>query len=1040
MRQLILNVDDFEPQRYVRSAVLRSAGFDVLEAATGREALAAAREHQPALVVLDVHLPDIDGREVCRAIKRDAVTAGVLVLHVSATFREAAFRIRALENGADGYLAEPVEADELVAQVRALLRLAAAEREARLAQRALLEREASYRRAEEELRASEERLRLAQQAGHLGVYDWDLTTGEVVWTAELETVFGIQAPPDPAARRAAWLQLVHPDDRERLIRETTEWLESEQPERRWEYRLLRSDGEERWIAGQSLVLRDAEGRPLRVIGTNEDITERKRTDRVLHDTHDLLRAVLNAAPAGIVVADASGRIVAVSGATSDVFGGPVTGDAHGADGGYVLSTPDGALAPDDRLPLSRALGGESVVDCELVVSRQDGERRVLLSSASPLRTLTGQVRGAVTVFQDITERKRVEQALRESEGRLAAALAIGRLGVWEYDIPTAHTLFDDRCREVFGIAASRPVPNEEVFALVHPDDRCRVEEDVRRALAASGDGLYDTEYRVVRPDGTERWVAVRGNRFPADTGRAAAPGRFVGTMMDITGRKRREQQVAAQNELLSAITDNIPVLLVLWDPALNTFRFNRHMRETLGWTEADTTDGRFMERVYPDAAYRVVVSHYMRSLEPGWRDLQTTARDGTVVDISWANVQLSGGLYIGIGVDVRERKRLEATLQEANARLEDADRRKDEFIAVLSHELRNPLAPIRYAVPLIQRQQPDESAARALAVIERQTEHLTRLVDDLLDLSRITSGNITLRRDYVTLGAVVTAAIEAASAAVATAHHTLQVDVNPEPVWLHADAARLAQVLTNLLDNSAKYTPAGGQIVLTARREDGEAVIRVRDNGIGIPREALPSVFEMFHRVHREHEQGGLGIGLALSKRLVQMHGGHISAASAGPGQGTEVTVRVPIALGVEPDRLPEGTGAAAVRQRRLKVLVVDDNLDLVEMLALVVEGAGHEVRKAFDGRSALSAALSYRPDVVLLDLGLPGMNGVEVGRELRRRQETAKALIVALTGLGQPEDRRQTEEAGFDHHLTKPTAPEEVERLLARFAASLPS
>ena len=420
--------------------------------------------------------------------------------------------------------------------------------------------------------------------------------------------------------------------------------------------------------------------------------------------------------------------------------------------------------------------------------------------------------------------------------------------------------------------------------------------------------------------------------------------------------------------------------------------------------------------------------------------LATNAQTGTDVFIRSACAPIvQDGIVIGavaINSDITGRRRAEEALREANVRLAEADQRKDDFLAVLSHELRNPLAPITYALPLLQREPLGESAVRALAVIGRQVGHLSRLVDDLLDVSRITRGKVELRCEHVTLNSILTAALEAASPGVAAGRHTVKVSVPGDPIWLHADPARLAQVVTNLLNNSAKYTPRDGEISLEAGRDDHHAVIRVRDTGIGIPADALPHVFEMFRQVgHPDQSQGGLGIGLALVKRLVEMHRGRIEAHSAGVGHGAEFVVHLPIAEGAivqEADEISTVPGAG----RRLKVLIVDDNPDLVEMLAAVVSALGHDVRKAPDGPSAISAALSYRPDVVLLDLGLPGLSGTEVARELRRQPETGNARLVALTGWGKAEDRLETSEAGFDRHLTKPADPGMLEQLLDEFAA----
>ena len=388
--------------------------------------------------------------------------------------------------------------------------------------------------------------------------------------------------------------------------------------------------------------------------------------------------------------------------------------------------------------------------------------------------------------------------------------------------------------------------------------------------------------------------------------------------------------------------------------------------------------------------------------------------------------------------EIVERRRAEEALRDSDRRLRDADRRKDEFIAVLSHELRNPLAPIRYALPLLQRELISESARRPLAVISRQLAQMTRLVDDLLDVSRITHGNIELRKEHVPLGPILTAAVEATSPAFDAARHTLQIVEMDESIRLYVDPARLTQIITNVLDNSARYTPRGGRVLVRASRSDGEAVIRIVDDGIGIPEQALPTVFDMFRQVKRpDTAQSGLGIGLALARRLLEMHGGAIEAHSDGVGRGTEIVIRLPLAPEINPAAVPH-TAAPASLARKLKVLVVDDNADLVEMLAALVSSLGHDVRKALDGHSAVLAALSYRPDVVLLDLGLPVISGIEVARRLRQAPETAHARIIALTGWGQTEVRLETKEAGFDYHLTKPTDPELLERLIGQLAAEV--
>ena len=670
-------------------------------------------------------------------------------------------------------------------------------------------------------------------------------------------------------------------------------------------------GVQRTWTEQWLPLKDASGE---IVGINvvvEEITERKRAEEVRRRSEDRFRALVRAsAPVLYRMSPDWSEMLELQG--GDFIANPVRPDRDWLQE-YVH--------PDDRervlAAVREAVRTGGIFDLEHRVQRADGTLGWTASRAVPVRDAAGEIVEWFGAATDITARKRAEEALRESGDRLTAALGIAELGVWEYEIAASRTRLDERCREVFGISDDRPLPSDEIFDLVHPDDRSRVQLAVRTALEVNGP--YEAEYRIARRDGTERWVAVRGHAIGQDGDSNGTAARFVGTLMDIT-----------------------------------------------------------------------------------------------------------------------ERRRAEEGLREANARLAEADRRKDEFIAILSHELRNPLAPIRYALPLLEREQLSDSAGRAAAVITRQVGHLTRLIDDLLDVSRITSGKIDLRREDVTLDSILTAATEAASPAIVAGQHTLTTKVPDEPVWIHADPERIAQAITNLLNNSAKYTPGGGQIRLEAEHEDGQAVIRVRDNGIGIEREALPTLFEMFRQLSRaDRPQGGLGIGLAFAKRLVEMHGGSVEVRSPGIGQGAEFVVRLPVSPNA---KAGDVTGSTVQRRAagQLKILVVDDNVDLVQMLAMVLESAGHDVRKALDGRSAIAVAASYRPDVVLLDLGMPVMDGLEVAREFRRNPEMANVRLVALTGWGQVQDRRKTEEAGFDYHLTKPTDAEQLEGLLARFAREM--
>jgi signal transduction histidine kinase/ActR/RegA family two-component response regulator len=382
--------------------------------------------------------------------------------------------------------------------------------------------------------------------------------------------------------------------------------------------------------------------------------------------------------------------------------------------------------------------------------------------------------------------------------------------------------------------------------------------------------------------------------------------------------------------------------------------------------------------------------------------------------------------------DLIERKHAEQALR-------DADRKKDEFLATLAHELRNPLAPIRNAVRIVQAKGPPvPELLWARGVIDRQVEVMARLLEDLLDVSRISRNKLELRTQRVDLAAVLDVALETSRPVIDAGGHELSVTLPAEPIRLEADPLRLAQVFSNLLNNAAKYTEEGGRVWLTAERQGGEVIVSVKDSGIGIAAEMLPRVFEMFSQAERAlvRSQGGLGIGLSLVKGLVELHGGSIEARSGGPGRGSEFVVRLPVPS-VAPEREPGRPcedEPVAVPKRR--VLIVDDNEDSADSLAMLLKIMGHEVRTAYDGEQAVEAAAALRPDVALLDIGMPRLNGYDACRRIREQPGGQEVFLIAVTGWGQEEDRRRTEEAGFDHHVVKPVDTAALMRLLA----SLPS
>jgi two-component system, chemotaxis family, CheB/CheR fusion protein len=408
------------------------------------------------------------------------------------------------------------------------------------------------------------------------------------------------------------------------------------------------------------------------------------------------------------------------------------------------------------------------------------------------------------------------------------------------------------------------------------------------------------------------------------------------------------------------------------------------------------------------------------------------AKDGTLIDVSLtiSPIRNEAGQLVGASKVARD-----ITLQKrAQRELQEADTKKNEFIALLAHELRNPLGPIRHAANILRARTPTPDELQwATKIIDRQTEHMTRLVDDLLDVARITRGTIELRREPVDIADVLKAAVEASSALIERHHQQLRVTPPATPLYVEGDVTRLTQIVANLLDNAAKYTDAGGRIWLSAERDGEDAVIRVKDTGIGISAELLPRIFDMFTQsaLPLERAQGGLGVGLSLVDRLVKLHGGTVSAHSSGPGQGSQFTVRLPAwntprpAPEARPETLKPG-------DHQCRVLVVDDNEDSVDSLAMLLRMLGHEVATSNDGESALELSEQFRPDVAILDIGLPKLNGYDLAKQIREKPWARELVLVALTGWGQEQHRRRSAESGFNHHLTKPVELEVLQQILA--------
>jgi PAS domain S-box-containing protein len=517
--------------------------------------------------------------------------------------------------------------------------------------------------------------------------------------------------------------------------------------------------------------------------------------------------------------------------------------------------------------------------------------------------------------------------------------------------------------------------------------------------------------------------------YPTDDGGLAVYGR------DITEHTRALAVLRESEELFRTIGEAVPDFLWRSDLAGRFTYQNPAWAEYTGQSSGQLRNARIEDLVHPEdipAAQRIWGDPRDRGASSQSVEIRLRRHDGLYRWFSCRIVPLRnpGGeivKWIGTATDVDELRRAQEVLRLA-------DRRKDEFLATLAHELRNPLAPVRNAVQLLRLKGSTEPEAQwAHVVIERQVDHFTRLIEDLMDVSRISHNKLELRKARVTLNEVISGAIESARPLIEAHGHDLSVDLPRQPLYLDGDTIRLAQVFMNLLTNAAKYTPQGGEIRLVASREGSDVVVRVRDTGIGIAPNQLPHVFEMFYQTEDvlKRTHGGLGIGLALVRYLVELHGGTVTAQSAGPGHGSEFTVRLPLSadqLRASPAPLA-GEFRAQLQGRR--VLVVDDNEDAAASLSLLIRLAGAEVHTAHDGQQAIELAGRIEPEIALLDIGLPTVNGYDVARSIRGTSWGRNAVLIALTGWGQEDDRERSREAGFNHHLVKPVSPESVVRLL---------
>lgn len=726
-------------------------------------------------------------------------------------------------------------------------------------------------------------------------------------------------------------------------------------------------------------------------------------------------------------------------------------------------------------------------EMEFPLKSADGRFRTFLTRVNPLKDGDGQVVYWFGTNTDIAELREARDALFTSEERLRLALDAGQMGVWDWNVRTGELQWSESLEPLHGLDPGTFGGTFDHFQqLIHREDREAVNTAIRQALEISGE--FYVEFRNLRKNAGIHWIAGSGKVYPGDDGK---PLRMIGIGLDVTQRKRAEQTarfLADASAALAVLVDFDSTLQKVSSLAVPSFAD----WSTVDLAEADGSVRRVSvshvdpakvqlaheihRRFPPDPAAPQGVWNILRTgkseiiseitdellvrsskddemlgiiRELGLRSyigVPLTVRGKTLGVITFINAE-SDHRYdltdLAVAEDLASRAAIAIENSQLYQELREADQRKDEFLATLAHELRNPLAPIRNGLQVMRLAgDVGEMVEEARSMMDRQVTQMVRLVDDLLDVSRITRNKLDLKKKRVTLETIIQSAVETSRPLIDEAGHTLTIHLPPTPIYLDADLTRLAQVFSNLLNNSAKYTEPGGRIVLTGELSGDEVAVRIRDNGLGIPAEALPQLFKLFSQVdcNMERAQGGLGIGLTLVQRLTQMHGGAVDARSDGPGQGSEFTVRLPVLeLTQSVATPPEQTSVLKKAQRR--ILVVDDNRDSAMSLGMMLKLMGNVIHTVHDGLAAVEAAEQFRPDMILLDIGLPKLNGYDACRRIREQPWSAGMEIVALTGWGQDEDRRRSKAAGFDHHMVKPIELATLEKLLiAPAARSSPS
>ncbi len=753
------------------------------------------------------------------------------------------------------------------------------------------------------------------------------------------------------------------------------------------------------------------------------------------EEREVLSVTLSSIGDGVITTDVDGHVVYLNPAAEALTGWSGE-EAAGQPLDAVFRIRDEESGMPAPSPALRALREGVVVGLanHTVLVRKDGSECPIDDSAAPIRDQSGEVSGCVLVFHDITERRQAERDRAErlaSAHRLAAIVESSEVAIVSKSLDGVIQTWNAAAEELFGHSAEEAVGRH--ISLLIPSERLSEEDEIIATLV-SGGRIEHFETERQHRDGRRIQVSLSISPILDDSGRVVGASKMV---RDIS----REREAEADREKFAALIEGSTDFIAISDPEARPLFINRAGLEMVGLEGMEeASQMRVWDFFFPEDQARIRDKLFPEVLERGYGQVEVRFRHFRTGAPIWMaykvlKIEDASGRLVGFGTvsqEITERRELENRLRRQASDLAENDRRKNEFLATLAHELRGPLAPLVNVLEIWKRSDDPELLSRSRDTLERQLAQIVRLVDDLLDLNRLTHDRLALRMSRVDLEAVLRQAVEACQPLAEALGHDVLTEIRGGPHHLTGDPARLAQVFGNLLNNACKYTPPGGTIRVIAERRDAELVVSVEDSGTGIAEDQLDSIFEMFTRSDQLPGTApeGLGIGLTLVQQLVSMHGGEIEARSEGRGRGSEFIVRLPLGC-EEEDSEPEPPSSARSRAAGRRILVVDDNRDAAQTLATLLGLHGHEAQTAHDGIEAVEAAARYRPEVVLLDIGLPRIDGHEVCRRLRREPWGRDILIVAVTGWNQDEDRRKSSEAGFDAHVVKPVGLETLGELL---------